>query len=282
MIVPRQVQPPDAVARHYDELDAFYREIWGVHVHHGFWATGKETPQEAAEALVDHLAERLALEPGQRVCDVGCGYGASALRLATRFRVQVSGITLSPVQAEYAQAAIAGTKGVEISCSDWLRNQYPDATFDRVYAIESSEHMENKARFFREAFRTLRPGGRLGVYAWLAREHPRAWEVKYLLEPICREGRLPSMGTESDYRSLAAAAGFAIQHFEDLSRQVRRTWTICTYRVATKLLTQPKYRRFVRDKGAENRVFALSLLRLLLAYRTHSMRYCLLVASKPV
>ena len=152
MIVPNETQLPNAVARHYDELDPFYREIWGDHVHHGYWATGRETPQKAVEALVDYLADRLELESGQRVCDVGCGYGATALRLASAFNVQVSALTISPVQAARAQDGAARVPSVEIRCEDWLYNTYPDAVFDRVYAIESSEHMEDKAQFFREAF----------------------------------------------------------------------------------------------------------------------------------
>lgn len=179
------------------------------------------------------------------------------------------------------KTAPQATRWFQISCGDWLQNSFSDGSFDRVYAIESSEHMEDKARFFSEAFRTLRPRGCLGVCAWLARESPHSWEVKHLLEPVCREERLPSMGTESEYRALASAAGFQVAIFEDPSRYVRRAWTICAYRLAGKLLTRPDYRRFIGNKGAENRVFALSLLRILLAYRTGSMRYGLLVASKP-
>ena len=64
MIEPKEVQTAAAVADHYDELDPFYREIWGRHVPHGYRATGRKTSQAAAEALVDLLAERLALEEG--------------------------------------------------------------------------------------------------------------------------------------------------------------------------------------------------------------------------
>ncbi|HEV7251549.1 MAG TPA: class I SAM-dependent methyltransferase [Mesorhizobium sp.] len=281
MIVPKKVQTAAAVARHYDELDPFYREVWGEHVHHGLWRTGRESPREAVEALIDHLAERLGLQHGQKACDIGCGYGGTARRLAERFGAHVTGLTISSVQAARAQALAVNHPEVEILCRDWLQNGLPDTSFDRAWSIESSEHMEDKSRFFAEAFRVLRPGGRLGVYAWLSRETPSMWEIRHLLEPICREGRLPGMGTESEYREWAQAAGFRVIGFKDLSRNVRRTWTICAQRLARKLATRGDYRRFLLSARAENRVFALTLPRLILAYRTDAMRYGLLVAEKP-
>jgi SAM-dependent methyltransferase len=151
----------------------------------------------------------LCLESGQRVCDIGCGYGATAIALAQRHRVQVTGVTVSSVQAGRARENAAGVRLVEVFHQDWLANAFQDACFDRAYAIESSEHMVDKERFFREAFRTLRPGGRMAVCAWLARDGARPWEVRHLLQPICREGRLPSMGTEADYRRWRPGPAFA-------------------------------------------------------------------------
>ena len=284
MIRPRIPQTTAAVAAHYDDLDGFYREIWGDHVHHGYWATGRETPAEAADALVDLLAGRLDLRPGLAVVDIGCGYGATARRLAATRGVDVTGLTVSAAQARYAATkaetptAVGGR--VEIVVRDWLSNGLPDGSFDRAYAIESSEHMPDKQCFFDEAFRVLRPGGTFGVYAWLARSAPRPWEVRHLLEPICREGRLPDMGDEAEYRAMAEAAGFEVVLVTDISDRVRRTWSICLRRVAGKLATDARYRRFLMRRSAENRVFAVTLGRLLLAYRTRSMRYCLLVLRK--
>jgi tocopherol O-methyltransferase len=278
MIHPRTPQTTAAVAAHYNDLDAFYREVWGDHVHHGYWATGRETPGEAADALVDVLADRLDLRPGLTVVDIGCGYGETARRLAAMRGVEVTGLTVSAAQAAYA--ATKPATGVQISVRDWLANGLPDDCFDRAYAIESSEHMPDKQCFFDEAFRTLRPGGVFGIYAWLAKTQPRAWEVRHLLEPICREGRLPSMGDEADYRAMAEAAGFRVELVWDISDQVRRTWWICLRRVIGKVATEARYRRFLMQRSAENRVFAVTLVRLLAAYRTRSMRYCLLVLRK--
>ncbi|MBM1172302.1 SAM-dependent methyltransferase [Microvirga arabica] len=281
MIVPRKVQTSAAVAEHYDELDPFYREIWGEHLHHGLWKSGRETLSEAVEALLAHLAGALELHPGQHICDVGCGYGATAEWLARRYGVRVTGVTLSSVQLRKAQTRSAASPLLHFNLQDWLGNTFESESFDCVIAIESSEHMPDKQRFFDEVSRTLRPGGRFAVCAWLARDSARSWEERYLLEPICREGRLPGMGNESEYCAWASKAGLVVDGFEDLSARVRRTWALCTGRVARKLLTHRQYRRYLLDARARNRIFALSVPRIWIAYLTGSMRYGLMTAHKP-
>jgi len=281
MIVPRIAQTVEAVAAHYNELDTFYRDVWGEHVHHGYWATGHEANDGAADALVDLLAERLGLVVGENVCDIGCGYGAAARRLAALHGVNITGVTVSAAQARVAADNLRADpppRGkVSVALQDWLTNSFENSAFARAYAIESSEHMVDKQRFFDEASRVLRPDGTLGVFAWLACDAPRPWEIRHLLEPICREGRLPSMGDEGDYRHWAALAGLRTISVEDLSVQVRRTWSICAWRLVGRLLTRPQYLRFLMSRASSNRVFAVTVLRLLAAYRTGSMRYCLMV-----
>lgn len=279
MIVPDTPQTAAGVALHYDELDPAYRRIWGEHVHHGYWRTGRETPGEATDALVRLVEERLALEPGQAVCDIGCGYGATAADLAARRGVTVTGLTLSAAQAQVAHAR--ATPGVNVLVRDWLDNPLPAAAFDRAYSIESSEHMVDKPRFFAEAHRVLRPGGRLVVCAWLEGENLRPWEVRHLLKPICSEGRLPSMGSRADYEAMAAVAGFRLAGYDDISRNVRKTWGICLRRLLAGMVTDPELRRLAMSSATRSRDFILSLPRLMWALRGGAMRYGVFVWERP-
>lgn len=276
MIVPNISQNAAAVADHYDELDPIYRRVWGDHVHHGLWTTGRETPAEAVEALADTVGDRLRLVPGEACVDIGCGYGSTARQLAVTRRVRVTGVTLSAEQARYAAAH--PLPDVDIHVRDWLVNGLPDASAHAAWAIESSEHMVDKPKFFAEAHRVLSPGGRFAVCAWLAETDASGWKVRHLLEPICREGRLPSMGTREEYEAMAMAAGFTITGYEDVSRRVARTWTICARRLVKALLMDRGTRRLAL--GARNRIFVLSIPRLILAYRTGAMRYGIFTLSK--
>ena len=196
MIVPATAATAADVAGHYDELDPVYRSVWGEHVHHGLWTSGRESAAAAVEALADLVGDRLGASPGQHLVDIGCGYGATAARFAERRGVAVTGLTLSAAQHEVAAARPGAAPGGPLAFlrADWLANSLPGAAFDHGYAIESSEHMADKERFFAEANRVLRPGGRLVVCAWLAAPAPSRWQVRHLLEPICGEGRLPFDG----------------------------------------------------------------------------------------
>jgi tocopherol O-methyltransferase len=279
MIVPKTTQTAEGVAQHYDNLDRFYREIWGEHVHHGLWRNGNETPLEACEALSAAVAERLELKPGQTVCDVGCGYGGTSRLLADRWGCEVTGLTLSGAQLAYAARAHPRANP-KLMQQDWLENTFPAESFDAVLSIESSEHMVDKPLFFAEVARTLKPGGRFANCVWLSSEKPGPAAIHHLLEPICREGRLPSMGSESEYRAMMADAGLRVTSFEDLTPFVWRTWWLCLTRAARGIVTQRSYRTFLLDPRNSDRSFAITLLRILWAYRSGAMRYGLFAAQK--
>lgn len=150
-----------------------------------------------------------------------------------------------------------------------------------MIAIESSEHVADKPRFFAEAQRVLRPGGRLVVCAWLASDAPRRWQIAHLLEPICREGRLGGLGTAEEHRGWIEGAGLIIDEHRDLSRNVKRTWPVCAWRTLRALARQPEHRRWLLRGRSDNRVFGLTVLRIWLAYELGAMRYGVFKARRP-
>lgn len=280
MIKPCRPPAVGVVADHYQELDHLYREIWGEHVHHGLWRTGRETPLQAVEQLVEFVAEQAGIQPGDRICDIGSGYGASARYIARKFQAKVTALTIVPAQHAYAQATHPTDDNPRYYLRDWLTNDLPSAAFDAAYAIESTEHMADKAAAFAEAFRVLRPGGRLAICAWIAAETSRPWERRHLLEPICREGRLPGMGTESDYRELLERAGFEVEAVTDLTHEVRGTWGICLRRAIGRFFADPAARAFLFNEANRNRVFLITMGRIWVAYRTGAMRYLVFRARR--
>jgi tocopherol O-methyltransferase len=286
MILPRRAPAtPADVARHYDHLDRWYREIWGDHVHHGLWLTGRETPEEASRQLVRETADAAGIVPGAgtRVVDVGCGYGATAELLARDRGARVTGVTISPVQHARAvvRAASRDDGALTFLLDDWMDNGLPPGSFDAAVAIESASHMPDKRRFLAEIRRVLRPGGRAALCVWAAAERPRTWEIRWLLEPICREGRLPGLATEGEYCGWLTEAGLEGVEIRDWSRAVRRTWTVCATRGLRRWLTDAELRRFVLRGDSPERVYGLSIFRLWTAFRTGAMRYLVVSARAP-
>ena len=280
MITASREQSVESVGRHYDDLDEYYRDIWGEHVHHGLWRTGKESPERACEELIRLVAAEARVTAGAQVCDVGCGYGGTSRFLAREYAAQMTGLTVSDAQFRYANSQTPGDNPRYL-LRNWEVNGFDENTFDALVSIECVSHVPDKQRYFDEIARTLKPGSRAAIIAWLANEKAKPWEIKHLLIPICTEGRLPSMGSAEDYQQMIANAGLTLVRYEELSRQVRKTWWICARRLVGKLLTSGKYIKALFDPKNGNRVFAITLFRILLAYYTGAMQYGLFVLEKP-
>ncbi len=269
------------VTRHYDELDPFYRDIWGEHLHHGLWRGEGDSVQQATRRLVRLVGDRAKIRGGHRVCDVGSGYGAPARFLARRYGCTVVGITLSPKQIQHARRENDSPGNPRFVLGNWLENGFPANGFDRVISIECVSHVADRVGFFKEVRRVLKPGGRLVICAWLKSGSVSRWQQRWLIDPIRRTGRLASLSTVGDYRGWFKEAGLVLESFEELGDRVRRTWWVGMKRLMRRLLEDRRYRQFLFDSSRQSRGFALSLPRLWMAYRLGVMDYGVFEARTP-
>lgn len=153
----------EAIAYHYDISNEFYR-LWldeEMVYSCAYFRSADDSLEQAQRAKIDHILTKLRLAPGQRLLDIGCGWGALALRAAQRYGAQVVGITLSRNQYDLARerAAAAGLQDrVEIRLQDY---RDVDGKFDRIVSVGMLEHvgLKNLRGYFAKTHQLLADGG---------------------------------------------------------------------------------------------------------------------------
>ena len=165
----------ERIGQFYDSSSSLWEQVWGEHMHHGYYGTDGKQRKERRQAQIDLIEELLqwaGVEEAQHILDVGCGIGGSSLYLAQKFNARATGITLSPFQANRAKQrsqAMGLSQQAEFLVADAQNMPFADNSFDLVWALESGEHMPDKVKFMQECYRVLQPGGKLIMVTWCHR-----------------------------------------------------------------------------------------------------------------
>jgi cyclopropane fatty-acyl-phospholipid synthase-like methyltransferase len=275
-----------SIVTYYDAAELDYRLVWRLGsqmaMHFGYWDSSTKTLASALRRENQILAEWASIRKSDRVLDAGCGVGGSAIYLAQEIGCQVCGITLSKSQVRTAKRNAARhhvSQLVDFVVRDFVATGFPDASFDIVWAIESVCHAEKKIDFLREAYRTLRPGGRIVVADGFATKEELSPDEAALMRSWLEGWAVPSLDTVEQFRNDLRAAGFQIDREQDATQNVlpssRRLYRLSHLRFLDYLL----YVLRLRSKAAHHNVVAAR--NQYLALKRSLCGYHIFLANKP-
>lgn len=225
------------IQQFYDASSGLWEQVWGEHMHHGYYGPNgnqKKDRRQAQIDLIEELLQWVGVQQVQNILDVGCGIGGSSLYLAEKFNATTTGITLSPVQAARAteRAAAAGlSTRTQFQVADALNMPFASASFDLVWSLESGEHMPDKVKFMQECYRVLKPGGTLIMVTWCHRPTdgaagPLTADEQQHLADIYRVYCLPYVISLPEYEAIARNLCLQNIRTADWSTAVAPFWDV--------------------------------------------------------
>ncbi|HMM44181.1 MAG TPA: methyltransferase domain-containing protein [Candidatus Macondimonas sp.] len=155
---------------YYRESHIDYQMIWGsfrhLGLHYGYHDAAHRGHNAAVLNMNRQVADRLQVQAGQRLVDAGCGIGGTSIWMAENRGADVTGVNISPEQLARARKLVAARHlqdRVRFVQRSYIDTGLPDAQFDGIYGMESVSYAIDKRDFIREAYRLLKPGGRLVI-----------------------------------------------------------------------------------------------------------------------
>jgi len=215
----------EKIREFYDLVSSHFHDLWGEHLHHGFWIRGDESKERAQIQLIEHLAKIANIRPGQTILDVGCGTGASSIYLAKQYKVEATGITISPVQVGLAkEAATEENVKATFLLMDAEAMKFK-RLFDVVWSVESISHYQDIEKFFASTAKLLPPHGTVAVIDWFKKPNLSATEYKRQILPI-EKGMLVELGTMQEYETWMKSNGLKIIKTEILNDHCAKSWDL--------------------------------------------------------
>lgn len=180
---PIAIDTAAANEQHYEVPTRFYQLALGKHLKYscGLWNDSTGTLTDAESDMLKLTCERAALNNGQRILELGCGWGSLSLWMARNYPdSQITAVSNSRTQKAFIddQAAKRGLENLTVITRNMVEFQAEEATYDRVVSVEMFEHMKNYQRLLANVASWLKPGGQLFVHIFTHRDIAYHFEAK--------------------------------------------------------------------------------------------------------
>jgi tocopherol O-methyltransferase len=211
------------IVEYYNSTEHSYKDAWdldrSLSIHYGYWDEKVKSFPESLLRMNQVMIEAANIKSTDKVLDAGCGIGGSSIYMAKNVGCNVTGISLTERQVAKARELAIKNKvadKVEFKLMDYCRTSFPDASFDVVWGCESICYADDKELFIKEAYRLLKPGGRLVVADGFVSEFVNndnsiirqwldGWQVNYLESP-------------QRFRDFMKSTGFSSAQYRDISK----------------------------------------------------------------
>jgi tocopherol O-methyltransferase len=214
----------DRIRDFYDMVSPYFRDLWGEHLHDGYYESGATTKEAAQEELVAFVAKTAELPTGARGLDIGCGMGATSVWLARELGSRMTGVTLSPVQVEVARE-LALREGIDARflVADAESMSFPEE-FDFLWMMGVLGHMADQRAFLSSSPKLLRAGGRFVLADWVAAPDLSARDRAKFVDPVLDGMLMPDIASLDDYVRWFEESGYRVHVSRDIASATSRTW----------------------------------------------------------